>query len=124
MDGPPSWRGADRYRQAPLYSVPPPIAQELEAALIDLEKNADVLTEALVDVLSGLDTARAEDAVLRFFSEHALVDEVFADEAEIRDALRSERSWSRGERRSEGLRGVWCCFLPPHAQGVGRPSSS
>jgi hypothetical protein len=61
--------------------------------------------------------------VLRFFSEHALVDEVFADEAEIRDALRSERSWSRGERRSEGLRGVWCCFLPPHAQGVGRPSS-
>lgn len=49
---------------------------------------ARVLTEALVDVLCR-DGARAEDAVLRFFSEHALVDEIFADEAEIREALRS-----------------------------------
>lgn len=76
----------------PLFRVAERLIRDLrdrDLLVLTVDADADVLTEALVDVLSGLDTARPEDAVLRFFSEHSLVDEVFADEAEIRDALRS-----------------------------------
>jgi hypothetical protein len=76
----------------PLFRVAERLIRDLRARdllVLTVDADADVLAEALVDVLSGLDTARAEDAVLRFFSEHALVDEIFADEAEICDALRS-----------------------------------
>jgi hypothetical protein len=76
----------------PIFRVTERLIRDLcdrDLLVLASDTGADSLAEALVEVLSGVDAARAAGAVLGFLCEHALVDEVFADEAEIRDALRS-----------------------------------